>query len=183
MGDEPEWFTLSELTERLAQLIWVAESMAEIFDGWTTVESRHRNVILFAEASGHHRWHGEILRRCLPTAEQLELEKRIIAPAHWQPATEAMRTLDAVDDAHIRLLVLAREIYPWLTREVGALLDIASPHSDGHVLRWLRFISIDHDGHRHRIAALLSDFDAESSRLSDRSVLAQVQLRHPRHSP
>ena len=126
-GDD--WFTLAELTERLGGLVWVEEQLSQLLAGWAANEASAPAAIFFATAGGHHAWHAQVVRGCLPTSPRLTEHDVVVAPTiGW---TRTITTLGTLTDAGAtlpRLKALVKVIDPWLDREIGALVDCGPPH-------------------------------------------------------
>lgn len=179
MSEELEWFSLEELTSRVAQLIWVEQTLSEVMVAWSSAEPAAARAVFYAEAGRHHRWHAEILTTCLPTSEQLVSASEVRAPSEqWSKTALELRALGAEDDSSLRAQALTQEIHPWLDREETALRDIGGPTSAKHLIRWLRFIALDHHDHLDRVTNLVRVSAAEPTRLSDRAALGRMKLTH-----
>ncbi|MEM7095195.1 MAG: hypothetical protein AAF567_19510 [Actinomycetota bacterium] len=173
-----DWFPLAELGERLAGLVWVERRIGELLDAWSRIESHAGASIAFAGAAAHHYWHAEILEDCLPTSDALRETTRPRPPTQgWDDAISLLGALTEPDRTAARVAAVVREAYPWLLRETTALLEFCRPIADAHVMRWLRFIEIDHHDDSVALAELLAAVQSNAVDLADRSVLAQIDLR------
>jgi len=172
------WFPLIESTGRVAQLIWVERQLGFVLDAWSRSEAHAQSCLMFARNAEHHRWHAEILEGCLPTTPELAAHAAIRPPNDaWESAVAALRSLDGSDRSLVRLLALVREIDPWLSRETGALLALLRPIADGALIRWLRFVVIDHEAHATEGEALLAVLQADQVvQLADRRLIAAINL-------
>jgi len=175
---DDDWFPLDELAGRLAELIWVESGVADVFDAWSTKEADAESALAFRAAAGHHRWHAEVLGRCLPTSDQLVERCRPKPPTPgWDAALATMHELVEVDQSSTRLTVATREIGPWLDREYSALFELLRPIADAALLRWLRFIVDDHAKDYAPLVARLAELEGNTVRLGDRALLDQIDLR------
>jgi hypothetical protein len=175
-GDD--WFTLAELTERLGGLLWVEEQLAELLSSWARVEASASVAVVFAATSGHHRWHAEVVRECLPTSPRLREVEVVSAPtAGWENAIATLSTLTGVNATLPRLKALVKVIDPWVEREIGALVDLSRPVSDAAMMRWLRFVSIDHHDDGAATASLLTSQASAAVSVNDHRVVASLDLR------
>lgn len=173
-----DWFPLVELAGRIAELVWVEQSLAELYEAWSAFEPHSGARILLAQASRHHAWHAEVLTGCLPTSPQLGEQATPRPPTQgWADAITMLRSIDAADQSPARLAAIVRQLDPWLVRETTALLDLARPVADAHLTRWLRFIEIDHHDDGAAMAELLDALQANTISLRDRSLLGQIDLR------
>ena len=174
-GDD--WFTLAELTERLGGLVWVEEQLSQLLAGWAANEASAPAAIFFAIAGGHHAWHAQVVRGCLPTSPRLTEHDVVVAPAiGW---TRTITTLGTLTDAGAtlpRLKALVKVIDPWLDREIGALLDLARPISDAAMMRWLRFITIDHHDDGQAAALLTASTASNTTYVDDHRLIAGLEL-------
>ena len=171
-----DWFTLQELAGRLGALVWVEERLHEVLADWSAVDSHAQAAIVFSTTASHHRWHGEVIADCLPTSPQLNEAELVAAPTQgWADAVAAMRGLRAPDATATRLRVLTKVIDPWLDRETAALRELSRPISDAPLLRWLRFVCLDHDDARSTAAALLAN-QTSAVRLDDHVALNEMDL-------
>ncbi len=75
-----------------------------------------------------------------------------------------------------RLKALAKVIDPWLEREIGALQELARPVSDAAMMRWLRFVSIDHHDDGQACALLVSSQSSTTVSVQDHRVIASLDL-------
>jgi len=179
-----DWFSLAELAERVAQLVWVEEHVAALLDEWASIEPHAGAAIVYARAAAHHRWHGKILRGCLPTSEQLSDASTPHAPTPgWLRAIDALRALDGDDETVVRLMGIVRKVDPWLARESAVLLDLARPVADAALIRWLGFIQIDHRDDGGHLAELLDALQTNTVSLRDRSLIAGLDLSGPLPTP
>jgi len=176
--DGDDWFTLAELTERLGGLVWVEEQLAELLANWASTEEVASAAVFFATTSRHHQWHAQVVRDCLPTSPRLLISQVVRAPTvGWERAIVSLGELSRGNGTVPRLKALAKVIDPWLDREIGALGDVARPVSDAAMMRWLRFVSLDH--HDDAAAAgLLSSSHASSSAASveDHRLISSLDL-------
>ena len=174
-GDD--WFTLAELTERLGGLVWVEEQLSQLLAGWAANEASAPAAIFFATAGGHHAWHAQVVRGCLPTSPRLTEHDVVVAPAiGW---TRTITTLGTLTDAGAtlpRLKALVKVIDPWLDREIGALVDVARPISDAAMMRWLRFITIDHHDDGQAAALLTASTASNTTYVDDHRLIAGLEL-------
>ena len=175
-GPDGEWFPLEELTNRLAALVWVESQLAELLARWASVDEHPGACILFLQAGRHHEWHAEILRGCLPTSEQLATEPHPPTEG-WRDAVERLTGVDAPEQTISRLGALVRELDPWLARETDTLFELARPIADAPLLRWLRFIEIDHDDDGRGLAELLDALATNTVSLTDHSMLHEIDLQ------
>lgn len=124
------------------------------------------------------------MRECLPTSPALaEAAKPQPPTPGWEAAIELLQTVVGPDQSAARLTAVVRELDPWLVRETGALLELARPVADAHLIRWLRFVELDHHDDGAAFAELLDAVQANTVNLSDRSLLASIDLRTPRAAP
>ena len=174
-GDD--WFTLAELTERLGGLVWVEEQLSQLLAGWAANEASAPAAIFFATAGGHHAWRAQVVRGCLPTSPRLTEHDVVVAPAiGW---TRTITTLGTLTDAGAtlpRLKALVKVIDPWLDREIGALVDVARPISDAAMMRWLRFITIDHHDDGQAAALLTASTASNTTYVDDHRLIAGLEL-------
>ena len=174
-GDD--WFTLAELTERLGGLVWVEEQLSQLLAGWAANEASAPAAIFFATAGGHHAWHAQVVRGCLPTSPRLTEHDVVVAPTRgW---TRTITTLGTLTDAGAtlpRLKALVKVIDPWLDREIGALVDVARPISDAAMMRWLRFITIDHHDDGQAAALLTASTASNTTYVDDHRLIAGLEL-------
>ena len=178
--DPDDWFTFEELAKRLAALVWVEQSLADLFQAWSALDAHSGARILLAQTGRHHAWHAETLNGCLPTSPQLADAATPRAPTQgWADALSILRAVDATDQSPARIAAIVRELDPWLKRETTALLDLARPVADAHLIRWLRFIAIDHHDDGAAMAELLEALQANTISLQDRSLLNQIELNSP----
>lgn len=183
MSDD-DWFPLNELTARLAELVWVETAVADVFDAWSACEADGESAQAFRIAAGHHRWHSEVLTRCLPTSDQLADRCRPKPPtAGWETATAMLHELVDPDQSSTRLTVAVREIDPWLDRECSALLDLLRPIADAPLLRWLRFIVDDHQRDHAPLSDRLGALQGNTVQLGDRALLDRIDLRGRSEAP
>lgn len=176
--DPDDWFPLEELAGRIAALVWVEQTIADLYESWSALEPHSGARILLARAASHHRWHAEILTQCLPTSPQLAEAATPSAPtAGWADAVTTLQSIDGADQSPARIAAIVREIDPWLVRETTSLLDLARPVADAHLTRWLRFIEIDHHDDGKVMAELLDVLQANTISLADRSLLSGIDLR------
>lgn len=174
-GDD--WFTFAELTDRLAALVWVEEELADLLDSWSRLEDHAGTAVLFATTSRHHRWHGEVIRHCLPTSPQLADRAKIAAPtSEWVDAIATLGELTDAGATTARLRAVVRVIDPWLDREIGALRELSRPVSDAATMRWLRFVAIDHHDDGEGAASLLASRAAEATRFDDHVLINSLNL-------
>jgi hypothetical protein len=175
--DGDDWFTLAELAGRLGSLVWVEEQLAELLRAWSTVEAHAPAAIFFATTGRHHRWHGEIVRSCLPTSPQL-LEPEVVQPptGGWRTSMATLQDLTDPDATAARLKSLAKVIDPWIDREIGVLLELARPVSDAPMMRWLRFVSLDHYDDGAAAEMLLAALVSDAVRFEDHMVVNTLDL-------
>ena len=127
-------------------LVWVESQLATIMRSWSQIEVEASVAVGFATIAGHHQWHSEVIEACLPTSPALDAEAAVSAPTEgWEAATQRLAALTDPDATTARLKAVVRVVDPWLSREIGALQELARPVSDAPMQRWLRFVSIDHD--------------------------------------
>jgi hypothetical protein len=177
-GDD--WFTLAELTERLGGLVWVEEQLAELLSSWASVEASASVAVVLATASSHHRWHAEVVRGCLPTSPRLREVEVVCAPtAGWENAIATLSALTEVNATLPRLKALVKVIDPWIEREIGALRELSRPISDAAMMRWLRFVSLDHDDDGAATASLLTSQASAAVWVNDHRVVASLDLGQP----
>ena len=175
LGDD--WFTLAELTQRIGGLVWVEERLAEVLHAWSAVESHAATAVYLAAAGGHHRWHGEVMRGCLPTSSSLLEPDPIRAPTSgWATAIVTLGEFTDPDATHSRLRSLVRVVDPWLERETGALAELARPISDAPMMRWLRFVRIDHHDDADSAVQLLAATSEDMVRLDDHLAVSNIDL-------
>lgn len=175
--DDDDWFSLAELTTRLGGLVWAEEQLGELLAGWSKIDASAPVAIAFASAGGHHRWHGEVIRACLPTSPQLNADDAVRAPTPgWAQSIETLRNLNDPDATVARLRALTKVIDPWLHREIAVLLDLSRPVSDASMQRWLRFTTLDHGDDGDLIHQLLAARSAEPTRFEDHATLATLDL-------
>ena len=174
-GDD--WFTLAELTERLGGLVWVEEQLAELLASWAMVEASASVAVVFATTSGHHKWHAEVVRQCLPTSPGLREIEVVCAPtAGWENAIATLSALTEVNATLPRLKALVKVIDPWLEREIGALHDLSRPISDAAMMRWLRFVSLDHHDDGVSASSLLTSQASIAVSVDGHRVVASLDL-------
>ena len=173
-----EWFPLEELSGRIGALVWVEERLFEVVGEWSSTEPVHAAAVVFAATSGHHGWHSQLLRDCLPTAVQLQ-EPPLVRPptAGWESSIATMRALVGEDATSARLASLTKVVDPWLAREIGALLDLSRPTSDAAIARWLRFVEIDHQDDGLATAQVLDELQANIVSFRGRALAAELDLR------
>lgn len=182
--DPDDWFPLEELAGRIAALVWVEQTVANLYDSWSALEPHSGARILLARAASHHGWHADILTQCLPTSPQLADVATPVPPTTgWSDAVTTLRSIDGSDQSPARIAAIVREIDPWLMRETTSLLDLARPVADAHLTRWLRFIEIDHCDDGEVMAELLDALQANTISLADRSVLSGIDLRDSSTKP
>lgn len=87
-----------------------------------------------------------------------------------------LRSLTDPDATDARLKALAKVIDPWIEREIGVLLDLARPISDASMVRWLRFISIDHHEDGEASASLLASRTSSAIRFDDHLLIHEMSL-------
>ena len=175
--DDDEWFTLAELTGRLGALVWVEESLAGVLDQWSRFDVESRAAIYFATAASHHRWHGQTLRTCLPTSPQLDADASVVPPTTgWKTTVEKLVSLREPEATGARLKSLVKVVHPWLDREVGALRDLSRPVSDAAVMRWLRFVAIDHTDDNEAAEQLLAAFASRAVRFDEHQLVNSLDL-------
>gem|GEM_PF-887190 len=154
---EDDWFPLAELTSRLGALAWVEHAVGEVLCGWSITEPDPGIAIFFDTCGRHHLWHAQVVRGCLPSYESLVGDEAEHPPTSgWTDALDAMAMLGDPAFTGARLQVLVKAIDPWLTRELGVLVDLANPVSDAAVTRWLRFVMIDHSDDEASARVLLA---------------------------
>jgi len=179
--DDPhpdEWFPLEELAERVAGLVWVERQLGRLLVGWAAIEEHPGARILMLQAGRHHDWHAEVLSGCLPTSVQLEEVARPSPPTEgWRDAVERLAEVDDPAQTISRLGAVVRELDPWLARESDTLFELARPIADAPLLRWLRFIEIDHDDDGRGMAELLDALAANTVSLTDHSMLHEIDLQ------
>ncbi|MDB4205961.1 hypothetical protein N9812_02005 [bacterium] len=174
-GDD--WFTLAELTERLGGLVWVEEQLSQLLTGWAANEASAPAAIFFATAGGHHAWHAQVVRGCLPTSPRLTEHEVVVAPTiGWTRTITTLATLTDAEATLPRLKALVKVIDPWLDREIGALLDLARPISDAAMMRWLRFITIDHHDDGQAAALLTASTASNTTYVDDHRLIAGLEL-------
>ncbi len=172
-----DWFTLAELTNRLGALVWVEENLANVLDQWVACESEASAAIHFATAGSHHRWHGEVIRGCLPTSPRLDAVNMILAPTSgWEQSVSTLSAIVEPDATEARLKALVKVVNPWLDREIGALLDLSRPISDAAMMRWLNFTTIDHDHDGEVAEMLLAAQASKAARFDDHRVISGLDL-------
>lgn len=143
--DDEEWFTLAELTERLGGLVWVEEQVASLLAAWAEVDADPAARVHFFTTGRHHRWHAEVLLAGLATSPQLRDPDVVRSPTvGWTRTIDTLSGVRSPDATTARLKAFVKVIDPWLDREIGALVELARPVSDAAMLRWLRFVAIDH---------------------------------------
>lgn len=175
--DPDSWFPFEELAERIAALVWVEQSLADLFEAWSSAEVHSGARILLAQTGRHHAWHAQVLSECLPTSPELADRAMPRRPTQgWADAIALLRSIVDGDQSPVRIAAVVRELDPWLVRETSALLDLARPVADAHLTRWLRFIEIDHHDDATSMAALLDVLQANTVSLHDRSLLSQIDL-------
>ena len=175
--DGDDWFTLAELTKRLGGLVWVEERLADLLTGWSRADEHAPSAIFFATSAGHHAWHGEVMRSCLPTSPELLDPDPVAAPtAGWEASIATLGDLDAPEATSTRLKALARVIDPWLEREIGALLELGRPVSDAAIMRWLRFSAIDHHDDGEAASHLLASRASEATTFDDHLLISSLRL-------
>ena len=175
-GDD--WFTLAELTERLGGLVWVEEQISQVLTLWAANEATAPTAIFFATAAGHHEWHAQVVRDCLPTSPRLLESEPVVAPTTgWDNTITTLRNLTDADATSARLKTLVKVINPWLDREIGALVDLARPVSDAAMMRWLRFVSIDHHEDNEAATHLAA---SQTVRVGDHRLIANLDLANER---
>lgn len=171
------WFTLAELTGRLGALVWVEESLASVLEQWVGCEVEASAAVHFATAGAHHRWHGDVIRRCLPTSPRLDAANMVRPPtAGWEQSVATLASLVDPYAASTRLKALAKVVNPWLDREIGALLDLGRPVSDAAMMRWLRFVTIDHDHDSDATDMLLTSQASKATRFDDHLIVSGLNL-------
>ena len=174
-GDD--WFTLAELTERLGGLVWVEEQLSQLLAGWAANEASAPAAIFFATAGGHHAWHAQVVRGCLPTSPRLTEHEVVVAPTiGWTRTITTLATLTDAEATLPRLKALVKVIDPWLDREIGALVDLARPISDAAMMRWLRFITIDHHDDGQAAALLTASTASNTTYVDDHRLIAGLEL-------
>lgn len=172
-----DWFPLAELIERLAALVWVEKAMADLLDGWSRIEAHDRACAVFARAAAHHRWHADTIAGIVPTSPRLAEAATPHPPtSQWQAAIASLAELDAPDRTATRLAALVRELNPWLARETAALVDCAQPIADSALVRWLRFIEIDHHDDGSAVAELLNTLATNTVDMRDYELIASIEL-------
>jgi len=175
--DQRDWFSLQELTGRLGSVVWVESALADVTEQWSRIEAHAGAAVLFASTSGHHRWHAQIVRDCLPTSPQLQAEQAVRPPTDgWKNAVEVLASIAEPDATSTRLRALAKIVDPWLDREVGALVDLARPVSDAAMIRWLRFLSIDHHDDGEAVAQMLAARAGEAVGFDGHVLLHSIDL-------
>lgn len=168
---------LTELNERLGGLVWVEEKVFELMGAWSDIEPHPRAKVLFATLSRHHGWHCQVLAQCLATSSQLVSAEVVAAPdPAWPAALEKLRGVNNPDGTSLRLLAIERVIDRWLEREITALTTLISPVSAAPMLRWLRFVAMDHDNDHEQARGLLAQFKTRSISLKDHSFVACLGL-------
>jgi len=174
-GDD--WFTLAELAGRLGSLAWVEDQIADVLTTWSAIESHASSAIFFSTTSAHHRWHAAVIRQCLPTSPQLRAADVEGPPTGgWSASIATLGGLIDPDATAARLKALAKVVDPWLDREVASLLDVARPISDAAMMRWLRFISIDHDEDGQAARELAAARSADAVRFDDHRAVSALDL-------
>lgn len=172
-----DWFTLAELTERLGGLVWVEEQMASLLQGWAAVESVAPVAVHFATSGRHHAWHAQVIRECLPTSPRLrEVEPERSPTAGWEQAMTMLHNMTDIDATVPRLKALNKVLHPWLDREIGALSDLGRPVSDAPLMRWLRFVSLDHHDDGSAANSLLSSRVTSAVSVEDHRLIASLDL-------
>jgi hypothetical protein len=71
---------------------------------------------------------------------------------------------------------LVKVIDPWLEREIGALHDLSRPISDAAMMRWLRFVSLDHRDDGVSAASLLTSQASMAVSVDGHRVVASLDL-------
>jgi len=174
-GDD--WFTFAELSQRLGALVWVEDQLASVLASWSELEPHPASAVLFATVSGHHLWHADIVRSCLPTSPQLRQVEVVQPPTSgWARAVESLQSFTDADDTSIRLGSLVKVIDPWIAKEESALLGLARPISDAAFSRWLRFAAIDHHDDAARAKELLAMHSADATRFDDHVRIGRLRL-------
>jgi hypothetical protein len=174
-GDD--WFTLAELTERLGGLVWVEEQLSQLLTGWAANEASASAAIFFATAGGHHAWHAEVVRGCLPTSPSLTDHEVVVAPTNgWTRTITTLATLTDAEATLPRLKAVVKVIDPWLDREIGALVDLARPISDAAMMRWLRFVNLDHHDDNQAAALLTASSVSNTTYVDDHRLIAGLEL-------
>lgn len=175
--DDNDWFTLEELTGRIGGLVWVEEQLGDLLGFWLRVESDDATAVYLATASGHHRWHAEVLRKCLPTSPKLGAEHAVRPPTDgWDAAVVTLRKLNDPDATVARLRSLVKVLHPWVAREIGALVELARPVSDAPMSRWLRFVTIDHDDDGQAAVELLAAHADDAVRFDEHVLVNELSL-------
>lgn len=172
-----DWFTITELASRLGSLVWIEDQLASVLAHWSAIESHAPSAVLFAQAGQHHRWHATTIRDCLPTSPQLrETEVEQSPTAGWTAAINTLRGLTDPDATAARLKALTKVVDPWLDREIAALLDVSRPISDAAMMRWLRFVAIDHGADGHAAQQLVAARSLDAVRVDDHLAISELDL-------
>lgn len=175
--DDSEWFTLAELAQRLGGLVWVEDQLASLLEAWSQCDQHAPAAVAFARASGHHRWHAEVVRSCLPTSPQLLETEMVAAPTKgWQHSMDTLNAIVEADRTAVRVRALHKVLNPWIEREQSALLDLARPVSDAPLIRWLNFVAIDHRHDETAMAELVAQLSSETVRFDDHVVVNDLSL-------
>ena len=175
--ERDEWFTLSEVAERLGALVWVETQLAELLTGWSSIESEPAVAVHFATVGRHHRWHAHVIGECLPTMAALDRTAVVVAPtAGWQTSVETLRGLVGPDATSARLRSIVKVIDPWVAVDTASLLDLARPISDAAMCRWLRFVELDHHDDGAAAAELLANLNEPAVRFDDHLVVHDLDL-------
>jgi len=162
---------------RLGGLVWVESQLAELYQLWSQIEAHAPAAVFFATAGSHHSWHAEVVGDCLPTSPALGAQNAIQAPTKgWRSAISILGSLTGPDTTTPRLKAINKFIDPWLDREIGALVELARPVSDAPMMRWLRFVSIDHHDDGDAVSAMLAARSGEAVRFDDHVMLGEIDL-------
>jgi len=174
---DDDWFSFAELADRLGSLVWVEQQLSALLMSWSRVEAEPSAAIAFFTAARHHNWHSEVMAGCLPTSPQLRETELVTAPTPgWEDAMALLSDQQQPTATTMRLGALTKVIHPWLERETSALVSLARPISDAAIMRWLRFIELDHSDDGDSLALLCASVESTTIQLEDRVLLTQLDL-------
>lgn len=174
---DDDWFTFAELAGRLGSLVWVEKELGELLVTWSKIEAQPSVAVALFATGRHHQWHSELIESCLPTSPQLQEPVLVTPPTPgWAEAIALLNEQIAPSATSARLRSLIKVINPWLERETAALRDLARPISDAAILRWLRFVELDHFDDGSAMAQLLTSVESTTVHMEDHVLLSQLNL-------
>jgi hypothetical protein len=128
---------------------WIERRLFEVLGGWVTSEPVDEAQLVFDIYSRQHAWHAELWAERLPVLDSMDP-----ATLTLPPCVEVDRLLGmlaggvpgqpaAAGGTLLRLVSLARVVFPRLIAGYGLHLRRAAPVADGPVVRSLRLVVRD----------------------------------------